>query len=161
MLTEPEIAILLRTLLAALLGFVIAWERRAVRAPVRGRIITLTTMTAAALTAVGVEYYPLQATRVVAGIVTGIGFLGAGAITRSATGEVHGQATAAGIGTMSCIGIVIGAGHGVIGIILTLMAYLILAWDEWPIVSRLNQRRAKRQAMDAEGQQSRETKEGE
>jgi putative Mg2+ transporter-C (MgtC) family protein len=150
MLTESDITILLRALLAALLGFLIGWERRAARAPVRGRIITMTTMTAAALTAVGAEYYPLHTTRIVAGIVTGIGFLGAGAILRTATGEVRGQATAAGIWTMSCIGIIVGAGQEVVGIILTLMAYLILAWDEWPIVSRLKQRRAKRQAKDAE-----------
>jgi putative Mg2+ transporter-C (MgtC) family protein len=159
MLTESDVTILLRALLAALLGSVIGWERSATGAPVRGRIITMTTMTAAALTAVGAEYYPLYATRIVAGIVTGIGFLGAGAILRTATGEVRGQATAAGIWTMSCIGIIVGAGQEVVGIILTLTAYLILAWDEWPIVSRLRQRRAGGQAKDAETQQSRETQE--
>jgi len=150
MLTEPEITIFLRTALAALLGFVIGWERTAVGAPVRGRIITLTTMTATALTAVGVEIYAYQATRVVAGIVTGIGFLGAGVILRTTTGEVRGQATAASLWTMSGIGIIIGTGHVVLGIILTLMTYVIIAWDDWPIVSRLKQRWANRQAKDAE-----------
>jgi putative Mg2+ transporter-C (MgtC) family protein len=159
MLTESDIAILLRALLAALLGLVIGWERRAAGAPVRGRIITMTTMTAAALTAVGARYYPSDAARIVAGIVTGIGFLGAGAILRSDTGEVRGQATAAGIWTMSCIGIIVGAGNEVIGIILTLMVYLILAWDEWPAVSRLKQRWAKRQAKDAASKGSSESDE--
>jgi hypothetical protein len=37
MLTEAEITTLLRTMLAALLGFVIGWERKAVGAPVRER----------------------------------------------------------------------------------------------------------------------------
>lgn len=159
MLTESDIAILLRALLAALLGFVIGWERRAAGAPVRGRIITMTTLTAAALTAVGAEYYPEHTARIVAGIVTGIGFLGAGAILRTATGEVHGLATAAGIWTMSCIGVIVGAGNEVIGIILTLMVYLILAWDEWPAGCRLKQRWAKRQAKDAASKGSSESDE--
>jgi putative Mg2+ transporter-C (MgtC) family protein len=157
MLTEDEQIILLRTALAALLGFVIGWERKAVGAPGRGRVITLTTMTTAALTALGVVMYPGQATRVVAGIVTGIGFLGAGVMMRSNTGEVRGQATAAAIWAMGCIGIVVGAGHAGLGIIFTLMAYVIIAWDQWPIVTRLNQRRAKRHTSDAENQQSSET----
>jgi putative Mg2+ transporter-C (MgtC) family protein len=157
MLTEREITIVLRTVLAAMLGFVIAWERRAAGAPVRGRIITLTTMTSAALTALGAVMYPLQAPRIVAGIVTGVGFLGAGVIMRTATGEVRGQATAAGMWTMACIGIIVGAGHPVLGIIFTFMAYVIIAWDEWPIVTRLNQQRAKRKAKGAESQQSIET----
>ena len=160
MLTESDVTILLRALLALLLGSVIGWERSATGAPVRGRIIPMTTMTAAALTAVGAEYSPLQAARIVAGIVTGIGFRGAGAILRTATGQVRGQATAAGIWTMSSIGIIVGAGQEVVGIVLTLTAYLILAWDEWPIVSRLRQRRAGRQAKDAESQPSSETEEG-
>ncbi len=101
MLTEAEITVIFRTFLAALLGFLIGWERRAVGAPVRGRIITLTTMTSAAVSAVGIEMYATEASRVVAGIVTGIGFLGAGMILRSATGEVRGQTSAAGLWTMS------------------------------------------------------------
>jgi len=157
MLTEDEITILLRTLLAALLGLVIGWERRAVGAPVRGRIITLTTMTSAAVTAVGATYYPSEASRIVAGIVTGIGFLGAGVIMRSSTGEVRGQATAAALWAMSCIGIIVGTGHAVLGIILTLTVFMIMAWSEWPLVNRLKQRQARRKAKDTESQQSNET----
>jgi putative Mg2+ transporter-C (MgtC) family protein len=148
MLSEAELAILFRTTVAALLGFVIGWERMATGAPVRGRSITLATMTAAALTAVGVELYPTGAMRVVAGIVTGVGFLGAGLIVRGATGEVRGQATAAALWTMSSIGIIVGAGHIILGILLTLMTYVIMAWDEWPLVNRLSQRLARRKAKD-------------
>jgi putative Mg2+ transporter-C (MgtC) family protein len=101
-------------------------------------------MTAAALTAVSAEMYPAESARIVAGIVTGIGFLGAGLIVRSATGEVRGQATAAALWTMSGVGIIVGLGNEVLGIILALMAYVILSWDEWPIVARLNRWWAKR-----------------
>ena len=157
MLTEAEITVLFRTLLAALLGLAIGWERRAVGAPVRGRIITLTTMTSAAVTAVGIEIYTTEASRIVAGIVTGIGFLGAGVIMRSSTGEVRGQATAAALWAMSCIGIIVGTGHAILGVILTLTVYLIIAWDAWPIVTRLNQRLNKRKTKDVESQQTNET----
>lgn len=157
MLTEAEITVLFRALLAALLGLAIGWERRAVGAPVRGRIITLTTMTSAAVTAVGIEIYTTEASRIVAGIVTGIGFLGAGVIMRSSTGEVRGQSTAAALWAMSCIGIIVGTGHAILGVILTLTVYLIIAWDAWPIVTRLNQRLNKRKTKDVESQQTHET----
>ena len=97
MLSGPEIAIILRTNLAVLLGLTIAWERKATGAPVRGKSVVLATMTCAALTAMSIQIYGNEAARVVAGIVTGIGFLGAGMIIRSATGEVRGQTTAAGL----------------------------------------------------------------
>jgi putative Mg2+ transporter-C (MgtC) family protein len=157
MLTEAEITVLFRALLAALLGLAIGWERRAVGAPVRGRIITLTTMTSAAVTAVGIEIYTTEASRIVAGIVTGIGFLGAGVIMRSSTGEVRGQSTAAALWAMSCIGIIVGTGHAILGVILTLTVYLIIAWDAWPIVTRLNQHLNKRKTKDVESQQTHET----
>ncbi len=148
MLTESEITIIWRTILAALLGVFIGWERFVAGAPVRARTIALATMTAAALTAVSGELYPAQAARIVAGIVTGIGFLGAGLIVRSATGEVRGQATAAALWTMSGVGIIVGAGNEVLGIILTFMAYVIISWDEWPIVARLNRWWSKRHMPD-------------
>jgi putative Mg2+ transporter-C (MgtC) family protein len=143
MITQAEITVLSRTLIAAMLGFVIGWERMAVGVPIRWRIITLTTMTSAAVTAVGVEMYATETSRIVAGILTGVGFLGAGVIMRSSTGEVRGQATAAALWAMSCIGIIVGTGHTILGVILTLSIYLILAWGEWPILTQLNQRRKK------------------
>ena len=51
-------------------------------------------MTAASLVALTEMCHPDETARVVAGVVTGIGFLGAGAILQSSTGEVHGLTTA-------------------------------------------------------------------
>jgi putative Mg2+ transporter-C (MgtC) family protein len=159
MLTESEVTILFRTALAAVLGLFIGWEREVVGAPVRGRSIAIATMTSAALAAVGETMYPHEASRIIAGILTGVGFLGAGLIIRSASGEVRGQVTAAMLWTMSSIGIIIGAGHEVLGIILTLMAYMIMAWEDWPLINRLKLRLAKRQAKEGNNQPSGETKE--
>ena len=144
MLSESDIIIILRTNLAVLLGLAIAWERKASGAPVRGKSIVLATMTCAALTAASMQVYGDEAERVVAGIVTGVGFLGAGMILRSATGEVRGQTSAAGLWTMSLVGITVGSGQEILGILLTLMAYVIIAWDEWPLVTRLKGRLARK-----------------
>ena len=73
-------------------------------------------------------------------------------IMRTATGEVRGQTTAAGLWTMSLVGIAVGFGHEILGIILTVMAYVIMTWDDWPIVKRLRQRRAKKEAKEVECQ---------
>ena len=73
---------------------------------------------------------------------------------RSSTGEVRGQATAAALWAMSCIGIIVGTGHAMLGAILTLSVYLIIAWDAWPIMSRLNQRLKKRKAKELQSQQT-------
>lgn len=158
MLTDADTTVLFRSLLAALLGFVVGWERRAAGAPVRWQVITLTTMTSAAIAALGVEKYTFETSRVVAGIVTGVGFLGAGLIMRSTTGEVRGLATAAGLWAMSCIGIIVGLGNEVLGMILTLVTYVIIAWGEWPFVSRLNQQRLRRKAKESDHHQSSEIK---
>lgn len=51
MMTEVELTIALRAVIAALLGFVIGWERRALGAPVRARATALAATTAATLVA--------------------------------------------------------------------------------------------------------------
>ena len=152
MLTQVDLTILMRAALAALLGFMIGWERRAAGAPIHARTAALAAMTAAALVALTEGLYPEETARVVAGIVTGIGFLGAGTILRSATGEVHGLTTAASLWAMSAIGLAVGAGHELLGVLLTLVVYFTMAVSEWPLVTRLAQRREKHKAKDAGSQ---------
>ena len=100
-MTGVEWVIVLRAALAAVLGFAIGWERNVFGEPVRARAIALAGTTAATLVSLTQAYYPEETARVVAGIVTGIGFLGAGAILRSPNGEVRGHTTAAGLWAMS------------------------------------------------------------
>ena len=153
MLTEIYLAVLLRSWLAGLFGFLIGWERMATGSPVRARIIALAGLTAAAVTGMSIEMFQAETARILAGLVTGIGFLGAGVIMRSPTGEVRGLTTAACIWAMSAIGIAVGAGHIVLGFGLTFLVYVTIAWNEWPLLARLLKRRAERQAKDAESQQ--------
>lgn len=142
MMTQADWTILMRASLAAVLGYLIAIQRRTAGAPIRGRAISLAALTAATLTALFVEIQPDELGRIVQGITTGIGFLGAGVIFRNAIGEVHGLTTAAGMWSMSAVGATVGSGHELLGILLTVVIYLLMSSGEWPIMKRLQQRQA-------------------
>ncbi len=142
--------------LAALLGFVIGWERRAIGSPVRARIIALVSLTTAALTTLSLQMSVSDMSRVLAGLLTGIGFIGAGVVMRDSTGEVRGLTTAGSIWAMTAVAIAIGAGYLILGILLTLLVYVVIAWDDWPLITRLRQRRALQKARDAASQQQAE-----
>lgn len=64
-------------------------------------------------------------TRIAAQVVTGIGFLGAGAIIRH-RGAVHGLTTGASIWTAAAIGLVAGAGYAAAAIALTVLVVIVL-----------------------------------
>ncbi len=138
-MSEVELTIVLRAMLAAVLGFLIGWERKVLGAPVKARATALAAATAATLVALTEAFYPDDMTRVVAGIVTGIGFLGAGAILRSSTGEVSGHTTAASLWAMTAIGMAVGSGHELLGILLAFVLYTTIAISEWPILIKLRQ----------------------
>lgn len=64
-------------------------------------------------------------TRIAAGVVTGVGFLGAGAIIQD-RGGVHGLTTAATIWLVASIGMACGAGYHGLAIITTFIAIVVL-----------------------------------
>lgn len=71
---------------------------------------------------------PNDMTRVVQGIVVGIGFLGAGAIVKgNKTGEILGLTTAAGIWMTAAIGMTAGYGHEMTAVLGAVFALLVLA----------------------------------
>ena len=139
--TESDLIILGRAALAAMLGLLIGWERQVTGSAIKARTIGLAALTAASLTALGQEVFATGADRIVQGIVTGIGFLGAGVIIHGASGEVRGLTTAASMWAMTGIGVAVGAGHAMLGILLGLLVYVIIAVGEWPLLSLLRRRR--------------------
>lgn len=65
--------------------------------------------------------------KVIEGLLAGIGFLGGGVILKlSAEREIHGVTTAAGIWTTAGIGIAIGLGQVWIAVISTVVVWIIL-----------------------------------
>jgi putative Mg2+ transporter-C (MgtC) family protein len=67
-----------------------------------------------------------DSTRVIQGIVTGIGFLGAGVIVKEGF-SVRGLTTAASVWVISAVGVVIGAGFYVLGAIATALTLALLS----------------------------------
>ncbi len=116
----------LRILLAAALGAVIGYERRRADKPVGLRTLVLISTGAALFTVVSVYAFGADPARVAAGIVTGIGFLGAGAIIRRQEGGVEGITTASAIWVVAAIGLAAGVGLYIIATITTVIVMLVL-----------------------------------
>lgn len=122
--------ITLRLVLAAVLGGILGYERelKAMDAGVRTHMLVAV---GAALFVIG----PLQSgvpmpdmSRILQGIVQGIGFLGAGAIiVRAAQQKVQGLTTAANIWATAGIGVLAGLGLDATAVLATVILLIILA----------------------------------
>ena len=117
--------ILLRLIIAALAGGIIGFERRKVHKPAGLRTLMLVCVGSALFTIVTLETVPGEITRVMAGIATGIGFLGAGTIFRDES-NVRGLTTAASIWAVAAIGITAGLGLYSLMIAVTIIIFLVL-----------------------------------
>src|SRR6266540_2002061 len=87
-------------------------------------------------TANGVEGFPASAEKVIAGVVTGVGFLGAGLIFREATGGILGLTTAASAWAVAAVGVLVGSGAFLAGILSTLLVLFILELNRLPVIRR-------------------------
>jgi len=91
-------------------------------------------------------------TRIAAQIVTGVGFLGAGAIIQDRAG-VHGLTTAATIWFVASLGMACGAGLYELALILTLLAFFVLVGLR-QIQKPLMRHKAKQKPKDASNEQT-------
>jgi len=94
----------------------------------------------------GFHGHTVDPSRVAAQIVTGIGFLGAGAILRE-RGSVHGLTTAASVWVTAAVGLAIGAGLYWIGVFAVVVAVLSL-WVLRPLRKRLREARVSKEPDD-------------
>jgi len=121
-----EIEIMGRLVLAALCGGLIGFERESAQKAAGIRTHTLVAVGAAVFTVVStIGFEGGDESRVAAQIVTGIGFLGAGAIFREG-GSVQGLTTAAGLWVVAALGLSAGAGKIALAIIGTITALVVL-----------------------------------
>ena len=120
--------LILRLLLAAGLGAAIGVEREIRQKPAGLRTNILIALGSALFVAVSIAFGRAGGTsdRVAAQVVTGIGFLGGGAILRSGT-SVRGMTTAATIWVNAAVGMAAGAGLYAIAIAATVIALVVLA----------------------------------
>lgn len=119
--------IVLRLAASVVLGGLIGLERELGGKPAGLRTIILVCLGSTIFVLIGLELglAGAELARIIAGVVTGIGFLGAGAIIR-AQGEVYGLTTAATIWLASGLGAAVGAGYYVLAIIASLFALAVL-----------------------------------
>src|SRR2546425_8260836 len=117
-----------RLLLAAGLGAAIGLEREYMQKPAGLRTNILIALGSALFTIVSMAVGGGGGTpdRIAAQVVTGIGFLGGGAILRSGT-TVHGMTTAATIWVNAAIGMAAGAGEYALAAGSTAIALVVLA----------------------------------
>jgi putative Mg2+ transporter-C (MgtC) family protein len=124
-----EIEIILKILLSAVLGGIIGLEREIshkdaglrtnILIAVGSTLLTILSINLAELSKVG------DPARLAAHIITGIGFIGAGAIIQ-ARFSIHGLTTAATIWSVAAIGIAVGSGYYSLSLIVTIVVVLIL-----------------------------------
>ena len=110
------IQVIIRVFLTLIAGGLIGKEREAVHKPAGIRTHMLVCTGAALYVIITLEQLPGEVAWIIAGVATGIGFLGAGTIFKSKD-EVHGLTTAASIWTVAVIGMSIGLGYYVISLI--------------------------------------------
>ena len=107
-----ELDIVLRLVIAALIGGIIGYEREHAEKPAGFRTQLLVCVGAALFTLISIYGFGEELSdpsRVAASVVVGIGFLGAGTII-SREGSVVGLTTAATIWAVAAIGMAVGAG---------------------------------------------------
>jgi putative Mg2+ transporter-C (MgtC) family protein len=131
----PDTEIVLRLGLAALLGMIVGYERERQNQPAGLRTHTILAIgSCLAMTIsinIAMQFYPLVPNgdpgRLAAQVVSGIGFLGAGAILRYGT-NVKGLTTATSLWTIAIVGLAVGAGHyfASVATTLALLAVLVL-----------------------------------
>jgi putative Mg2+ transporter-C (MgtC) family protein len=121
-----DLAIFGRVALGALLGYAIGFERELRGSHAGDRTFALVALGSAAVTAIGVHSFPASAEKVIAGVVTGIGFLGAGVIFRGDTGGPHGLTTAASLWAAATIGVLVGATEYLVAVLSAILVLVIL-----------------------------------
>ena len=146
MIVVGEWEIIVRLVLAVLFGGLIGFNRSRHNKPAGLRTMALISLGSAAFTLIGIESViqlselqsgaqsltsgvsstiNLDSSRIIAGIVGGVGFLGAGAIIQS-RGRVQGMTSAASIWVTSTIGVSVGLGLYVLASTITFIAFIVL-----------------------------------
>jgi putative Mg2+ transporter-C (MgtC) family protein len=126
---SPDLLMALRLLLAAVLGGAIGYQRERAGKPAGLRTHMLICIGSAIFTLVSIYGFtgPADPSRVAAGVVTGIGFIGAGAIIfRSRDGYIAGLTTAATIWVVAGVGVAVGSGLYVASVVATAIVLIVL-----------------------------------
>ena len=132
--SSSDIAVGIRLIIATFFGSLIGWERIVKRHSAGIKTFALVSLGSAVATALNIYLAQMpelsaDVSRIPAGVVSGIGFLGAGTILVTGRQQIKGLTTAASLWVTSCMGMAIGGGYLVIGVVcfaLVMIANVIL-----------------------------------
>ncbi|HKY05816.1 MAG TPA: MgtC/SapB family protein [Blastocatellia bacterium] len=136
--------VIIRLIAATLLGALVGFQREKAHKPAGLRTHILVCLGTAVFvlvcSRVGMSMEGLS--RVIQGIVTGIGFIGAGSILKlNEERDIQGLTTAAGVWMTAAIGVAVGLGGLGIALLSTILTLIILALAG-PLEDRAEKRRA-------------------
>jgi putative Mg2+ transporter-C (MgtC) family protein len=122
---EPLYTNLLQLFIAFLLPMFTAWERVSAVRSAELQTFPLVSMAACSFTILAMTMFddPSAQARIVGGIITGIGFIGGGAILKDSS-SVSGTSTATAIWATGAVGIAVGLGRLEIAIALSVMTFI-------------------------------------
>lgn len=123
---ENQIIFIIKIILASVLGYIIAWDRELHDKVAGLRTFGLISMGACLFTLTSLQFTGTTAdpSRIAAGIVTGIGFIGAGIIWQKKD-SIIGVTTAAGIWVAAAVGIAVAVNLWLLAIVSAFLTVII------------------------------------
>lgn len=127
-----ESIIVIKVIVATLLGAIVGFERELARKVAGIRTHSLVCLASALFTSISVDAFRgyigtvgYDPSRIISNIVVGIGFIGAGAILKHGS-KIEGTTTAASLWATAAIGVTIGVGLFKEAFVITALVYAIL-----------------------------------
>ncbi len=136
--SHADLVLLGRLGLAFGLCFLVGFERELRGSPAGERTYAMVGLASAAITAVTIKTSP----QAVGGVVTGVGFIGAGLVFRDGVrNNIRGITSAAAIFAVAGIGVVAGTGHPLLAMATCAMVLIDLEARNIPLLRHLDARR--------------------
>jgi putative Mg2+ transporter-C (MgtC) family protein len=136
-MSHEDLVLFGRVGLAFVLCYAVGFERALRGAPAGDRTYSLVGTAAAAVSAVTVGPAP----QAIGGVVTGVGFIGAGLVLRGDRGMIKGITSAAAMFAATGIGVVAGTGHPWLAVFVGGLTLLDLELRHTPVLNRLDAHR--------------------
>ena len=125
MIDLAQFDMVIKLIVALALGLMVGIEREFVGKEAGTKTYSLVTLGAALFTILSFDSNFPDPSRIIAQIITGIGFIGAGLIIFHEN-KIHGLTTAAGLWTMAGVGVAAGMGYYFLAVVSTLLVLFIL-----------------------------------
>lgn len=138
-----------RVLVGFALAYLLGFERE-----LRGSVAGNRTFALVGASSACVAAVTATTPQALAGIITGVGFIGGGVILRSDSGSIRGVTTAATIFAAAATGLVVGTGHLALGALVTALVLLILELRFLPVLRLLDAQHYAARFRNDDGKQS-------